>query len=269
MLNIISISIICLLVFFSISNQHIFIAEALAANKNSDTSSTMPIVNSKNMQTGMEFVFVPGGCFTMGSEKGNLNEKPVHQVCLSDFFIGKYEVTQGDWQRVMGYNPSKFKSCGDSCPVEQVGWNEAQEFIRKLNNMTGKTYYLPTEAEWEYACRSGGKSELYCGGENITDLAWQDRNVSGGTHPVGLKAPNGIGAYDMSGNVWEWVEDWSGDYLDIDQQDPAGPSSGSSRVRRGGSWHYGANQARSTWRSSGYPDDQAFDLGFRIMYPGP
>lgn len=226
-------------------------------------------VSSKNPLTGMEFMFVPGGCFQMGSEKGNSDEKPVHEVCVSDFFMGKYEVTQGQWRRVMGYAASRFNTCGDDCPVEQVGWNEVQEFISTLNKMTGKKYYLPTEAEWEYACRSGGKNEDYCGGNDVGSVAWYDRTVAGRTHPVGQKKPNGLGLYDMSGNVWEWVQDWNGAYDGRKQHDPSGPEASSSRVRRGGSWHYGAKQSRATWRSSGYPDDRAFDLGFRIMYPGP
>lgn len=236
-----------------------------------DTASTAVshVTVSKNPVTGMEFVFVPGGCFRMGSDNGNNDEKPVHEVCLSDFFIGKYEVTQGQWRMVMGDNPSRFSSCGDDCPVEQVGWNDAQEFISALNSMTGKKYYLPTEAEWEFACRSGGRDEIYCGGNDVASLAWYDKNVALRTHPVGQKQPNGLGIHDMSGNVWEWVQDWSGDYSEKRQQDPSGPASSSTRVRRGGSWHYGAKQSRSTWRSSGYPDDRALDIGFRIMYPGP
>lgn len=233
------------------------------------TTERSTYITSTNPVTGMEFVFVPGGCFKMGSLKGNSNEKPVHEVCVSSFFIGKYEITQGQWRRVMGNNPSRFNSCGDDCPVEQVGWNDAQEFISRLNDITGKKYYLPTEAEWEYACKSGGRDEAYCGGDDIADLAWYDRNIAGKTHPVGQKKPNGLGIYDMSGNVWEWVQDWSGDYLNMPQQDPAGAESSSSRIRRGGSWHYGTNQSRAAWRSSGYPDDSAFDIGFRIMYPGP
>lgn len=243
--------------------------ESKGDNGSGKTDAPPVRVTSKNAQTGMEFVFVPGGCFRMGSEKGASDEKPVHEVCVSDFFIGMYEVTQGQWRRVMGNNPSRFNSCGDDCPVEQVGWNDAQEFVRELSNQTGKKYYLPTEAEWEYACRSGGKDETYCGSNTADDVAWYERVLAGKTHPVGQKQPNGLGIYDMSGNVWEWVQDWSGEYSAMRQQDPSGPATSSTRVRRGGSWHYGARQSQATWRSSGYPDDQALDLGFRIMYPGP
>lgn len=247
--------------------------DAAAAEKDMETGTVnaenRALVRSKNPLTGMEFVFVPGGCFSMGSDKGNSDEKPVHDVCVSGFFMGTYEVTQGQWRSIMGYNPSRFNTCGDNCPVEQVGWNEVQEFISALNNVTGKKYYLPTEAEWEYACRSGGRDETYCGGNDVDAVAWYDRTIAVRTHPVGQKQPNGLGIYDMSGNVWEWVQDWNGDYAGMKQHDPSGPGSSSSRMRRGGSWHYGAKQSRSAWRSSGYPDDRAFDLGFRIMYPGP
>jgi formylglycine-generating enzyme required for sulfatase activity len=214
--------------------------------------------------TGMKFVFVPGGCFRMGSENGNIDEKPVHEVCVSDFIIGKYEVTQGEWLKVMGNNPSRFNRCGDNCPVEQVSSSDAVDFANRLNNLTGKKYRLPTEAEWEYACKSGGKDEIYCGGGDNNAVAWYDKNSDGRTHPVGQKLPNGLGIYDMSGNVWEWVQDWKGDYSSTRQQDPVGPA-GSTRMRRGGSWQYGTGQSRAAWRSSGYPDDRALDIGFRLV----
>lgn len=219
---------------------------------------------SEKLLPGLDFVLVRGGCFRMGSDTGNYDEKPVHDVCVSDFYLSKYEVTQGQWVAVMGDNPSRFRGCGSDCPVEQVSSNEAVDFTARLSNRTGKTYRLPTEAEWEYACRDGGKDELYCGGNHIDSLAWYEANGDGRTHPVGQKKPNALGLYDMSGNVWEWVLDWKGAYPANRQENPVGPS-GATRVRRGGSWQYGAGQARAAWRSSGYPDDRALDIGFRLV----
>ena len=220
---------------------------------------------SKTLErAGIEFVSVPGGCYPMGTSNGNSDEKPVHEVCVSSFLMGKYEITQGQWLEVMGENPSRFNKCGKNCPVEQVSWNDIQVFIRKLNDRTGKNYRLATEAEWEYACTSGGKEQKYCGGDDVNGLGWYNM---GKTQPVGLKKPNGLGIHDMSGNVWEWVLDWKGGYMSGPQHDPTGPPWGSTRTRRGGSWQYGDRQARSGWRSSGYPDDHALDLGFRLVLP--
>lgn len=239
----------------------------LLAGERGAASSIDP-ANIKDSFTGMEFVFVPGGCFTSGANDGNSDEKPTHEVCLSTFYIGKFEVTQKEWQRVMGSNPSQFSSCGDSCPVEQVSWSDAQEFIFRLNRMTGNNYRLPTEAEWEFACRGGGKAETYCGSSDVSAVAWIDSNSSNSPHPVGKKSPNRLGLFDMSGNVWEWVQDWNGKYPAERQENPLGPASGSSRVRRGGSWQYDAAKSRAPWRSSGYQDDRAFDIGFRLAHPG-
>ncbi|MEN6422232.1 MAG: formylglycine-generating enzyme family protein [Smithella sp.] len=202
----------------------------------------------KDPTTGMEMIFVKGGCFQMGDTVGGgeADEKPVHQVCLSNFYMGKYEVTQGQWQQIMGNNPSHFSSCGDNCPVEKVSWNDVQDFIRRLNSQTGKNYRLPTEAEWEYAARSGGKSEQYSGGADVDSVAWYDGNSGRKTHPVGQKKPNGLGLHDMSGNVWEWCQDWYSDkyYSQSNRDNPSGPSSGSNRVLRGGSWFNGDARAR-------------------------
>ena len=219
----------------------------------------------KDTLTGMEFVHVGGGCFRMGSDSGNSNEKPAHEACISDFFIGKHEITQGQWRKIMNSNPSRFSRCGDDCPVEQVTWSDTQAFIQKLNSLTGKKFRLPTETEWEYACKSGGKDQIYCGGNDLDALAWHEGNSEDRTHPVGRKKPNGLGIFDMSGNVWEWVQDyWKGDYFGVRQQDPTGPLWSTNSVRRGGSWQYGLNQSRAAWRSNGYSDDYAPDLGFRL-----
>jgi len=218
--------------------------------------------------TGMEFVAVPGGCFQMGDTFGDRgsDEKP-HQVCVSDFSIGKYEVTQGHWKAVMGSNPSHFSSCGDNCPVEQVSWDDAQQFIQRLNQQSGSNYRLPTEAEWEYAARSGGKSEIYSGGNNSDVVAWYSDNSGSKTHPVGQKQANGLGIFDMSGNVCEWCCDWYGNYSSGWQLDPTGPTSGSNRVKRGGGWFSVARSVRSADRSGDEPSNRYDSLGFRLVLP--
>ena len=194
----------------------------------------------KDPTTGMEFVKIPGGTFKMGCDSWQSNcdsdEKPVHTVRVDNFEIGKYEVTQGQWKAVMGSNPSHFSSCGNDCPVENVSWDDAQDFIKKLNAKGQGTYRLPKEAEWEYACRSGGKAEKYCGGNNVDQVAWYRNNAGKKTHPMGQKSPNGLGIYDMSGNVWEWTCSDYGKYDDGKKNHAKCSSGGSSRVYRGGSW---------------------------------
>ena len=221
--------------------------------------------------TGMQMVFVKGGCYQMGDTFGDgyANEKPVHEVCVNDFYIGKYEVTQGQWQRIMGNNPSYYKNCGDNCPVEQVSWNDIQQFIQRLNNQSGKQYRLPTEAEWEYAARSGGKSEKYAGGNDVDAVAWYDGNSGRETHPVGQKQPNGLGLYDMSGNVWEWCSDWYGEkyYGQSFRDNPDGPSSGSYRVLRGGSWLNKPRYVRVAIRVRYFPVYRSSYYGFRLAGP--
>ena len=219
--------------------------------------------------TGMEFVNVPGGCFQMGDTfgDGDSDEKPMHEVCVSDFAVGKYEVTQGEWRRIMGNNPSRYNRCGDNCPVEQVSWDDAQEFIKKLNSQSGRSYRLPTEAEWEYAARSGGRNEKYSGGGNVDYLAWYGRNSGSKTRDVGQKQPNGLGIFDMSGNVYEWVLDWKGKYPGDRQQDPQGPPNGDSRVRRGGDWWIGSGGVRAANRVGGSPGSGSSYLGFRLASP--
>jgi formylglycine-generating enzyme required for sulfatase activity len=180
--------------------------------------------------------------------------------------IGKHEVTQGQWKMVMGSNPSNFKSCGDNCPVERVSWDDAQQFINKLNSMTGKRYRLPTEAEWEYACRAGGAEE-YCGSNKIDAVAWYEGNSGRETHPVGQKQANAWGIHDMSGNVWEWCQDWYGSSYPSGTKNPTGASSGSGRVDRGGSWDGGAGGVRSANRGGLGPGLRDRYLGFRLLLP--
>ena len=217
----------------------------------------------------IEMVFVKGGTFTMGAtaEQGSdasSNEKPTHSVKLSDYYIGKYEVTQAQWIAVMGNNPSNWK--GDNLPVENVSWSDIQEFISKLNALTGKRYRLPTEAEWEYAARGGNQSKgyKYSGSNSISDVAWHKDNSGSKTHPVGQKYPNELGVYDMSGNVWEWCQDWLGNYSSSLQTNPTGASSGSYRVLRGGSWSYIARTCRVSIRGYSKPADRYSRHGFRL-----
>ena len=216
-----------------------------------------------------EMVRVQGGTFTMGAtaEQGSdaySDEKPTHQVMLSSYSIGKTEVTQALWQAVMGSNPSRFKD--SNLPVEQVSWEDCQTFIRKLNALTGKTFRLPTEAEWEFAARGGNKSQgfKYSGSNTLSNVAWYDDNSSNKTHPVATKAPNELGIYDMSGNVWEWCNDWCGDYTSASQTNPTGPNSGSYRVFRGGSWYNRARHCRVSNRYYLSPSYRDNDLGLRL-----
>lgn len=218
-----------------------------------------------------EMIYVEGGTFTMGCALeqglGCLNEAmPAHQVTLSSFYIGKFEVTQALWQAVMDSNPSSFK--GSNLPVEQVSWDDIQTFILKLNNLTGHTYRLPSEAEWEYAARGGNKSKgfQYSGSKDIDIVAWYYRNSSSATHSVGTKQPNELGIYDMSGNVWEWCQDWYGNYTSFSQTNPTGPSSGSNRVLRGSSWYADTETGcEVSFRISINSEYSDGDVGFRLV----
>ena len=212
---------------------------------------------------------VDGGTFTMGatSEQGSdadSDEKPAHQVTLSPYYIGETEVTQALWEAVMGNNPSEFK--GNNKPVETVGWNDCQEFIRKLNQSTGLSFRLPTEAEWEYAARGGKMSRgyKYSGSGKVKDVAWYTDISGSSTHDVKTKQANELGIYDMSGNVWEWCSDWYGSYNSSSLTNPKGPASGSCRVFRGGSWYYYAWRCRVSIRGYSAPDSQNDSLGLRL-----
>ena len=210
----------------------------------------------------MMFVKIPAGSFMIGSENGESDEKPIHKVTISnDFYLGKYEVTQAQWQALMSNNPSYFK--GDNLPVEQVSWDDAQKFISKLNAQNdGYKYRLPTEAEWEYAARSGTTGD-YAG--SLDSMAWYGANSGSKTHEVGTKQANAWGLFDMHGNVWEWCQDWYGNYQSGSVTDPTGASSGSDRVGRGGGWYNGAVNLRSALRGSYSPLGRGSNLGFRVV----
>ena len=240
-----------------------------SATTSSGFSSTSSVSSGSNeisipVKNGItiDMVKVEAGTFMMGATSEMQDpwndEKPVHQVTLTnDYYMGKYEVTQSLWQTVMGSNPSNFK--GDNLPVERVSWNDSQEFINKLNSMTGRKFRLPTEAEWEYAARGGKKSRgyQYSGSRKISDVAWYRYNSRSKTHPVGTKLVNELGIYDMSGNVCEWCQDWYGPYSNSSQTNPTGADSGNGRVCRGGSWNYDAGRCCSSSRSNitaGYRD---------------
>ncbi len=276
---------IILVAFFSVL---IFVNIALAQNQ---TAEDKTIINS----LGMEFVYIPPGTFMMGSssdEPGSYSDETRHRVTLRGYyFLQTTEVTQGQWKAVMGSNPSYFKNCGDNCPVEQVSWDDVQEFIRKLNQRKdGNVYRLPTEAEWEYAARAGSTTALtnggitqtgcdhdsnldligwYCGNSNVSYSGCFDTSGWGGTkcsgtHPVAQKQPNAWGLYDMHGNVWEWCADWYEDYPPSAVTDPTGPSSGDFRVLRGGSWINYARFCRSAGRFDSVPSLRYGNSGFRL-----
>ena len=211
---------------------------------------------------GMKFVLIEPGTFLMGSDIDAANEKPVHEVTLSHgFYLQTTEVTQAQWQAVMGNNPSFFK--GPDRPVENVSWDDVQEFLGKLNAREKDTRYrLPTEAEWEYACRAGGREPDVA--PNLGEVAWTDANSEGGTHPVGQKKPNAWGLYDMRGNVWEYVQDWYGEYSAERSVDPQGLLLGVNRVLRGGSWcTIYPSYFRCAYRNYMRPGDSDLSRGFR------
>jgi formylglycine-generating enzyme required for sulfatase activity len=220
---------------------------------------------------GMEFKLIPAGTFTMGDASGDDDETP-HEVTLTQpFKMGVHEVTQAQYEQVMGVNPSTFK--GANNPVEMVSWEDAVEFCRRLSELpaekaAGNVYRLPTEAEWEYACRAGTTTKYSFGDDDsgLGDYAWHSENSDKKPHPVGSKLPNAWGLYDMHGNVSEWCQDWYVDYPSGSVTDPRGATSGSYRVLRGGSWPYTAGDCRSAGRNGFFlPSDRSSFLGFRVV----
>jgi formylglycine-generating enzyme required for sulfatase activity len=216
----------------------------------------------------LEFVKVKGGTFTMGDAAFE-DAKP-HKVKLRSYYMQKTEVTQELWEAVMGSNPSSFKAC-PNCPVEEVSWEDIQQFISKLNAKTGKKYRLPSEAEWEYAARGGKKSKgyKYAGSNEIEAVAWYSGNSEDKTHPVGQKKPNELGIHDMTGNVLEWCSDWYGEsyYNSSPGNKPQGPDNGEFRVIRGGSWFNSAVGCLVANRGNGRPGSRDSDVGFRLLSP--
>ncbi len=225
-----------------------------SASKKQDQPKSEPKQESTprtDLKLGADMVYVDGGTFEMGYEKGIADEKPVHKVTVNGFYISKYEVTQKQWKEIMGTNPSYYKDC-DDCPVEQVSWDDVQQFLKKLSAKMGQHYRLPTEAEWEYAARGGNKSKgyTYSGSNDIDEVAWYNKNSGGKTHQVGTKKPNELGLFDMSGNVWEWCSDWYEEtyYQSSPENNPQGPSSGSLHSIRGGARDLNKNNARLSYR---------------------
>ena len=217
-----------------------------------------------------ELVVIPAGSFDMGSPAdqalGSDNARPVHRVTIGKAYaLGKTEVTRRQWRAVMGVNPVGNSAC-DDCPAENLSWNGAQEFVRRLSMKTGKLYRLPSEAEWEYACRAGSR-QAYCGSDDVDSVAWHEGNSSGGAHSVAGKQANAFGLYDMSGNVWEWTADcWNKGYSGAPDDGSAWISGGcSSRVVRGGSWYYKSQYQGSTLRSASGVDDLGNSDGVRVV----
>jgi formylglycine-generating enzyme required for sulfatase activity len=229
-------------------------------------SAALPAQDRPKRADDDAFVKIPAGEFLMGSADGLDNEKPPHRVKISrSFEIGKYEVTQAQWEALMGSNPSRFK--GADLPVEQVSWEDVQAFIQVMNNKNdGYEYRLPTEAEWEYAARAGTTGN-YGGTGNLSEMGWYVENSVGRTHSVGTKKANAWGLYDMHGNVWEWCQDWYDKYYykNSPTTDPPGPSTGSMKATRGGCWSYFAIRCRSTSRAHPTPDARDEIKGFRLV----
>ena len=243
----------------------------IACKKEKEVDSKKSDYKETAFDMDLCMVWVDGGTFDIGAtpEQGSdagSDEKPVHKVTLSSYYIGKYEITQAQWKAVMGTEPSSFK--GDNLPVEQVSWTEAKEFCDKLSQKTGKKYVLPTEAQWEFAARGGVKSKgyKYSGSNDLGTVAWYGDNSDYETHAVGTKAANELGIYDMTGNVWEWCADWFEAYSSSAVTDPTGPNSGDYRVLRGGSWSsLDGISCRVSFRSCDSPDFFYFNIGFRVV----
>ena len=239
-------------------------AQAQTATNSPPKSITLELGNDAKM----DFVLIPAGTFMLGAEDSKADEKPVTKVTITQpFYFGKYEVTQAQWQAVMGSNPSYYK--GTNLPVEQVSWNAAQGFLTNLNErMSGYRFRLPSEAEWEYACRAGTTTQYSFGDGNtaLPEYGWFTGNGERKTHPVGEKKPNPWGLYDIHGNVWEWCQDWYAPYPGGEVTDPTGPTTGTTIVMRGGSWSHGSRDLWSSFRFGRFNRDFPFrSVGFRVV----
>jgi formylglycine-generating enzyme required for sulfatase activity len=243
------------------------------------------LLSAASLFAQADMVLVEGGTFQMGSAGGWSNERPVHEVTVAGFYIGKYEVTQKEWAEIMGDHRGKFK--GDNLPMGWVSWYDAVEYCNRLSRKEGLTpayqgsgyrivcdfnasgYRLPTEAEWEYAAKGGNKDVIpyeYSGGNNLDEVAWHWGNSKGRPHPVGTKQPNSLGIYDMSGSVWEWCWDRARPYTGEAQTNPTGHSEGGFLIYRGGSWRSdSADYMRSTFRSHSQPVGWNYEVGFRVV----
>ena len=239
---------------------------SVVENKMVDVVANMKELTPPYIETAkglnLKMIFVEGGTFAMGSNDGPDNEKPVHNVTLDSYYIGETEITQAQWRAIMGFNPSRYT--GDNRPVESVSWNEAQEFCKKLSELTGKKYGRPTEAQWEYAAQGGNKSKgyTYSGSNSVGEVAVYSTSSHSN---VKSKKPNELGIYDMSGNVWEWCSDWYGYYSSSPKTNPQGPSSGSDRVMRGGSLFNGSGGCRVAKRNNDDPSGLYDGCGFRVV----
>ena len=235
----------------------------VACGKEAPAADSSPGKLFKDCPECPEMVAIPAGSFAMGSNGSD--EQPVHRVTLRSFSMGKTEVTQGQWRALMGSNPSSFSNCGDNCPVERVSWEDAKQFVSRLSAKTGKTYRLPSEAEWEYACRAGGRHE-YCGSDSADNVGWYSGNSGGATHAAAGKQANAWGLHDMSGNVWEWTEDCSNRNYSSAPTDGSAWTAGdcSLRVVRGGSWYGNPQDLRSAIRYGVTTALRDYSFGFRV-----
>lgn len=248
--------------------QNIIISVIITAAAVIFSCSTLPVVPGKLIKVGdVEFIGIKGGSFMMGSEEGESDEVPIKEVTVGDFWISKYEITQGQYREVMGENPSRLK--GDDLPVDNVSWNDAMKFCNEFGKKYGVTVRLPYEAEWEYACRAGTTTRYYWGDRMNGAYAWYSKNSQESPHPVGQRKPNAWGLYDMIGNVWEWCMDWYlEDYYEFRPSvNPQGPEDvkHTRKVIRGGAWKFGEEYQRSANRYFSEPSYKITGHGFRIV----